>query len=162
MTNKTWTVPAARMKAGKEHVIPLADEAIDLLKQLGAQSSGLVFKSQRGKTLSDAALAKVIKDMHERKIKIDGLGWIDPDANNRVVTPHGFRSTFRVWAADNTNFPAEIVEHALAHKLKDRVEAAYQRKSALPKRVSLMTQWSEYCHNHAQTGVILKLKNSPM
>ncbi len=156
--NKTWTIPVTRMKAGKEHVIPLADEAIDLLKQLGSQSSGLVFKAQRGKALSDAALAKVIKDMHERKVKIDGLGWIDPDANNRVATPHGFRSTFRVWAADNTNFAAEIVEHALAHKLKDRVEAAYQRKSALPKRVLLMTQWSEFCHNTTQKGVVLKLK----
>ncbi|MDA8632052.1 tyrosine-type recombinase/integrase, partial [Litoricolaceae bacterium] len=158
LINKTWTIPATRMKAGKEHVIPLANEAIDLLKQLGAQSSGLVFKSQRGKALSDAALAKVIKDMHERKIKIDGLGWVDPDANNRVATPHGFRSTFRVWAADNTNFPAEIVEHALAHKLKDRVEAAYQRKSALPKRIALMNQWSEFCHNTTKNGVVLKLK----
>ena len=156
--NKTWTIPATRMKAGKEHVIPLADEAIDLLKQLGPQPNGLVFKSQRGKALSDAALAKVIKDMHERKVKIDGLGWVDPDANNRVATPHGFRSTFRVWAADNTNFPAEIVEHALAHKLKDRVEAAYQRKSALPKRVALMNHWSEFCHNSDQKGVVLKLE----
>lgn len=162
LINKTWTIPATRMKAGKEHVIPLADEAIDLIKNLNVSSEGLVFKSQRGKELSDAALTKVIKDMHERKFSTDGRGWIDPDANNRIATPHGFRSTFRVWAADNTNFPAEIVEHALAHKLKDKVEAAYQRKSALPKRVSLMTQWSEYCHNTTQKGVVLKLKNSPM
>ena len=153
LKQKIWTIPADRMKAGKEHVVPLSDEAVTVLKAL-AGDKDLVFPSIRGKELSDAALAKVIKDMHAREIGAGNAGWIDPDSGNRVATPHGFRSTFRVWAADNVNLPSEIIEHALAHKLKDRVEAAYQRKSALPKRIRLMQQWANYCVQNSTSNVV--------
>jgi integrase len=153
LKQKTWTIPADRMKAGKEHVVPLSNEVITLLKALGGHAGDLVFPSMRSKELSDAALAKVIKDMHQREITAGKKGWIDPDSDNRVSTPHGFRSTFRVWAADNVNLPSEVIEHALAHKLKDRVEAAYQRKSALPKRVRLMQQWADYCFKNQGSNV---------
>lgn len=152
LKQKIWTIPADRMKAGKEHVVPLSDEAITVLEAL-ADDQGLVFPSMRGKELSDAALAKVIKDMQTRELTAGTNGWIDPDSDNRVATPHGFRSTFRVWAADNVNLPSEIIEHALAHKLKDRVEAAYRRKSALPKRVRLMQQWADYCFKNRGSNV---------
>lgn len=153
LKQKTWTIPADRMKAGKEHVVPLSNQAITVLKALADDNESLVFPSMRGKKLSDAAVAKVIKDMHQREITAGKQGWTDPDLDNRVATPHGFRSTFRVWAADNVNLPSEIIEHALAHKLKDRVEAAYQRKSALPKRVRLMQQWADYCFKNRGSNV---------
>lgn len=160
LKQKTWTIPADRMKAGKEHVVPLSNQAITVLKALADDNESLVFPSMRGKKLSDAAVAKVIKDMHQREITAGKQGWTDPDLDNRVATPHGFRSTFRVWAADNVNLPSEIIEHALAHKLKDRVEAAYQRKSALPKRVRLMQQWADYCYGATKKGRVFHLKNA--
>ena len=145
--NQTWTIPSERMKAGKEHVIPLSPQALDLLRSSEPSPTGLIFHSKKGNKLSDAALAKVIKDMHERCLKCNLQGWIDPDAEGRVVTPHGFRSTFRVWAADTIDLPSEIIEHALAHRLKDKVEAAYQRKSSLPKRIELMQKWAKFCYS---------------
>ena len=154
LKQKIWTIPADRMKAGKEYVVPLSHQAITVLKALADDNEGLVFPSMRGKKLSDAAVAKVIKDMHQREITAGKQGWTDPDLDNRVATPHGFRSTFRVWVADNVNLPSEIIEHALAHKLKDRVEAAYQRKSALPKRVRLMQQWADHCFKNRGSNVV--------
>ena len=144
-TDNTWTIPAHRMKAGKEHVIPLSKQALTLLKTCEPGRGDLIFYSKRGLRLSDATLAKVIKNMHQRLLNEGKSGWTDPDASNRVITPHGFRSTFRVWAADNIDLPSEIVEHALAHKLKDKVEAAYQRKTSLPKRIELMQTWASFC-----------------
>ena len=142
---QTWTIPADRMKAGKEHVVPLSPKVLEILRSCEPSSTGLIFHSKKGNQLSDAALAKVIKDMHERSLQSGYAGWTDPDAENRVVTPHGFRSTFRVWAADTIDLPSDIVEHALAHQLKDKVEAAYQRKSSLPKRIKLMQAWADFC-----------------
>ena len=146
LLQKQWTIPAERMKTRREHVIPLTDKCIELLEELKNSDSGLIFKTPRNKQLSDAALAKVIKDMHAREIRGGRRGWTDPDADDRIATPHGFRSTFRVWAAEQTDFASEIAEHALAHRLKDGVEAAYQRKSAFPKRVMLMDAWSNFLH----------------
>lgn len=148
LVKKQWTIPAERMKSRKEHFIPLTAECIQLLEDLASGDSGLIFKTSRNKQLSDAALAKVIKDMHAREIKANRRGWADPDTDYRIATPHGFRSTFRVWAAEQTEFASEIAEHALAHRLKDRVEAAYQRKSAFPKRVMLMDAWSNFLHQN--------------
>ncbi len=76
--------------------------------------------------LSDMSLTTLIKRMHEQKVKEDGLGYIDPK-QNRVITTHGFRSTFRDWSADKTDYPTRSLEHVLAHKLPDEVEAAYLR-----------------------------------
>lgn len=124
-----WTVPADRMKAGKEHRIPLAPAAISLLKGLPhLTGSQLVFPAPRGAPLSDMALTAVLRRMER-------VG----------LTQHGFRSTFRDWAGETTAYPREVIEHALAHQLKDKAEAAYQRGDLLTKRRRLMADWAAYC-----------------
>lgn len=124
-----WTVPAARMKAGKEHVIPLSPQAVALLKALPANPDNpLVFPAPRGGVLSDMTLGAVLKRMERADL-----------------TAHGFRSTFRDWAGETTAYPREVIEHALAHQLKDKAEAAYARGSLLVKRSRLMADWAAYC-----------------
>ena len=82
--------------------------------------------------------------MHKANIQSGGTGYIDPK-QNKIITTHGFRSTFRDWAAETTAYPWEVCEHALAHKLSDNVEAAYQRGDLLAKRARLMADWAQYC-----------------
>lgn len=127
--NATWTVPADRMKARVEHTVPLSSATMRLLKSL-PRHPGIryIFPSPRGKQLSDMSLTAVLRRM---------------DFGH--LTQHGFRSTFRTWAAEKTHYPREVCEHALAHKLPDVVEAAYQRGTLWPKRVQLMYAWSKYC-----------------
>lgn len=129
-----WTVPAERMKAGKEHRVPLAKEVVTLLESLPREaSSDQVFLAPRGSQLSDMALTAVLRRM--------GRGGL---------TQHGFRSSFRDWAGETTNFPREVCEHALAHRLADGVEAAYQRGDLLAKRAALMSDWAKYCYSKSQ------------
>ena len=144
---KVWIIPKERMKAKKEHRVPLSKPAIELLKsiQTDTQPQGYIFPAPRsGGMLSDMSLTALIKRMHEQKLKENGLGYIDPK-QNRVITTHGFRSTFRDWSADKTDYPREVCEHVLAHKLPDEVEAAYLRGAYLEKRKSLMADWAEFC-----------------
>lgn len=126
---KIWTVPAARMKAHKEHTIPLSSRALEILEGL-PRVSGYVFPGGRSleKSMSTGAGLKLLKEMRS------GL------------TQHGFRSTFRDWAADQTAYPREVIEHAMAHQLKDKAEAAYFRSDLLAKRAKLMQAWSTYCN----------------
>lgn len=147
--SKVWIIPKERMKAKKEHRVPLSVPAIELLKSIQAntQSQGYIFPAPRsGGVLSDMSLTTLIKRMHEQKLKENGLGYIDPK-QNRVITTHGFRSTFRDWSADKTDYPREVCEHVLAHKLPDEVEAAYLRGAYLEKRKGLMADWAEFCEN---------------
>lgn len=147
--NKVWTIPKERMKAEKEHRVPLSEPAIELIKsiQVDTQSQGYIFPAPRGGgMLSDMSLTALIKRMHEQKYKENGLGYIDPK-QNRVITTHGFRSTFRDWSADKTDYPREVCEHVLAHKLPDEVEAAYLRGAYLEKRKALMADWAKFCEN---------------
>ncbi len=125
----TWTIPADRMKAGKEHVIPLCPEAVSILQSLPrmANSDYLFSSAKSGKPLSDVVFKKLMERMERTGI-----------------TTHGFRSTFRDWAAEQTSFPREVIENALAHQLKDKAEAAYFRSNLLDKRRELMNQWGEY------------------
>jgi integrase len=127
-----WTVPAERMKAGREHVVPLSDEALSVLSVVQKLRSGLtnapIFHGLRGKPLSDMTMTKVLRDMGYPKI-----------------TVHGFRSTFRDWAAEQTDTPGDVVEAALAHTTRNRVEAAYRRTNYLEKRKALMEAWCRYC-----------------
>ena len=133
---KTWTIPADRMKAGKEHRVPLSDAAVALLKALPRiAGSDYAFPAPRGGALSDMALTAVLKRMGH-----DGL------------TQHGFRSTFRDWAGETTAYPREVIEHALAHQLKDKAEAAYQRGDLLAKRARLMKDWAKFCATVAKPG----------
>ncbi|MDH1377242.1 integrase arm-type DNA-binding domain-containing protein [Acinetobacter junii] len=148
--NKVWIIPKERMKAEKEHRVPLSQQAINLLESIQpyTQLHDLIFPAPRsGEMLSDMSLTTLIKRMHEQKLKENGLGYIDPK-QNRVVTTHGFRSTFRDWSADKTNYPREVCEHVLAHKLPDEVEAAYLRGAYLEKRKSLMTDWTRFCFSY--------------
>jgi integrase len=132
---KVWTVPAERMKAGREHRVPLSDRVIEILKAL-PHDSKFVFPGQRlGEALSNMAMLETLKRM-------------DRDD----LTVHGFRSTFRDWAAERTNFPAEVAEAALAHVVGDRTEAAYRRGDLFEKRRRLMDEWSEYASTITQAG----------
>ncbi len=126
---KVWTVPAARMKAGKEHRVPLSGRAVAILQELHqAQVSDFVFPGfKRGCPLSNMALEAVL-----RRAEVD-------------VTTHGFRSSFRDWAGDSTAFARDVVEAALAHAIENKTEAAYRRSDALEKRRALMAAWAAYC-----------------
>lgn len=127
---KLWTVPAGRIKGGKEHRVPLSEAALAILKGLPTEKNNpYVFigpRAQRG--LSNMAMSSVLLRM-ERK----------------SITVHGFRSTFRDWAAERTNYPNHIVEMALAHVVGDKVEAAYRRGDLFEKRRKLMADWAKYC-----------------
>ncbi|MCX9157269.1 integrase arm-type DNA-binding domain-containing protein [Niveibacterium sp. 24ML] len=123
-----WTIPAERMKAGKEHRVPLSPRVQAILRNLQCdEGSDLLFPSTRKKPLSDMTLTALL-----RRMKLD-------------VTAHGFRSTFRDWAGETTAYAREVIEHALAHQLKDKAEAAYQRGDLFEKRRHLMCDWAAYC-----------------
>lgn len=127
---RIWTVPASRMKAAREHRIPLSEAAIKLLAAIAEFKIGdFVFPGQKpGKSLSNMAL-----DMTLRRLKADG------------VTAHGFRSAFRDWAGEETHYAREIAEAALAHQIGDKAEQAYRRGDALEKRRALMDDWAAFC-----------------
>lgn len=129
------------MKADKEHRVPLSKEAIELLK---AVLLILIFPSPRSDgMLSDMSLTTLIKHMHEQKLIKNGLGYTDPK-QNRIITTHGFRSIFRDWSADKTDYSREVCEHVLAHKLPNDVEATYLRGVYLEKREALMQDWATF------------------
>lgn len=121
-----WTVPAHRMKAGREHRVPLSPAALALLGEPG-EPDALLFPSDRNRPLSDATLGAVLRRM--------GHG---------ELTAHGFRATFRDWAGETTAHPREVIEAALAHRLKDKAEAAYARGDLFQKRRRLMDDWASY------------------
>jgi integrase len=146
---KRWTIPPERMKRAIEHVVPLRDEAIFLLNRLPpGGSDDLLFPASEGGQLSDSALGAMIDGIHEADLAGGGTGYLDPK-EGRIATQHGFRSTFRDWASEVGYFDREIVEHAIAHKLKDKAEAAYQRGTLLAKRALMMKQWGEFCRTPA-------------
>ena len=126
-----WTIPASRMKANREHVVPLSAAALRIFKRMKAlrtEGSNLVFPGTvRGKPLSDMTLTKVLRDM--------GLD----------CTAHGFRSSFRDWVSEETTFDGTVAEAALAHAIENKVEAAYRRGNLLEKRRALMAAWGDYC-----------------
>lgn len=125
---KLWMIPSDRMKAKKEHRVPLSDKCVDLLNEMQSfKVNDFVFPGQ-GKGLSNMAMLKLL-DRMERK----------------DITVHGFRSTFRDWAAETTAYPGETVEMCLAHTIKNQAEAAYRRGDLLEKRLCLMNDWARFC-----------------
>lgn len=138
---RAWTIPGSRMKGGREHRVPLSVQAIDILNAMKAyRQSDYIFPGQRtGKPLSSMALLEVLR----------GIGRGD-------ITAHGFRSTFRDWAAEQTNFPREVVEMALAHSIVNKTEAAYRRGELFEKRAKLMQAWADYCDK--QPGKVVQLR----
>ena len=130
MANSTWHIPAERMKAGQAHSVPLSAPALSILKTMSGESEmardAFVFPGSGGKRLSDMTMTKALRDA--------GV----------TTTVHGFRSSFRDWAAERTTFPPEWAEAALAHSLPNKVEAAYRRTKFLDQRKQLMDAWAAY------------------
>lgn len=122
-----WTIPKERMKANREHRVPLAPGLLKLLKAMPRDQSGFVFPGSRDKHLTIAAPYTLLKGAYP------GL------------TCHGFRSTFRDWCGDQTAYSREVAEAALAHAIKDKTEAAYRRTDSMEKRARLMADWERYC-----------------
>jgi integrase len=138
-----WTIPAGRMKAKKEHRVPLSKPAPTILKRLHKHRTGeFVFMGAKpGKPLSNMALLTLLERM-----------------GRSDLTVHGFRSTFRDWCAECTHFPREVAEHALAHSLPDKVEAAYRRGDLFEKRRRLMAAWALYCGTIEHEGNLLHFR----
>jgi integrase len=138
---RLWSIPGDRMKGGKLHVVPLSPAAVQIFEraaQFKIANCDLVFPGQsRGKPLSDMTLNKVCRDMGVNAV------------------PHGFRSSFRDWVAEQTNFPRELAEKAIAHALKSKTEASYQRGDLLEKRRVMMDAWAAYCDGEAASVVRL-------
>ncbi len=142
MEKRVWTIPAERTKAGREHRVPLGPRALALLAGLPrVEGVDLIFPGS-GSSMSDMTLSAVIRRMNRRR-EVEGLDpWRDP--HGRPITVHGFRSTFRTWTHEATEFPSEIAEAALGHAIGDRVERAYRRGDALERRRRLMEAWERF------------------
>ena len=153
MKENLWTIPGSRMKGGIEHRVPLSSAAIALLEVAAADRArriaaritrsapahDLVFPGASGKPLSDMTLTQLLRRMN--KVEEGELPpWRDGQTGE-PITPHGFRSTFRVWASEQTAYPREIIEASMAHAIGNKVEAAYQRSDLLEKRRALMEEW---------------------
>lgn len=132
LAQKVWTIPSARMKATRDHRVPLSRRALEILAAVARDGDYVFAGRQPGEPLSNMAMLKTL----ERMARDD-------------VTVHGFRSTFRDWAAESTNYPNHVVEMALAHVVGDKVEAAYRRGDLFEKRRRLMEEWARYCNRPA-------------
>ncbi len=130
ITERVWTIPGTRMKAGKEHRVPLSSQALKVLEKLSNLRTGEhLFPSQNhGQPLSQMSMVMLL-----RRMKMPN------------ITVHGFRSSFRDWAGNETTFPRELAEHALAHAIGDKAELAYRRSDALERRRELMQAWANFC-----------------
>src|SRR5262249_47218056 len=142
LNERIWVVPASRMKGGREHRIPLSSAAMGVLSRLDDQGDRerVLFASRNKRPLSNMALLMLVRRMRSENL-----------------TVHGFRSTFRDWAAERTNFQREVAEAALAHVLGDKVEAAYLRSDLFDKRRRLMDAWGEFATARALSPVVVKL-----
>lgn len=138
-----WVVPAERMKMKKEHRVPLAKPVVQMLMALPRMAgTDLVFPAPRGGVLSDMTLTAVLRRM------------------DVPAVPHGFRSTFRDWAAEQTNYPRDVAEMALAHAIGDKVEAAYRRGDLLEKRARMMADWAKFCATAQPKGEVVPMNRS--
>jgi integrase len=140
-----WTIPAERTKAAREHRVPLSEPAVAVLREIARLGTeGFVFPGLKAASaLSDMALTRVVHV-----------------AGGNGATVHGFRSTFRDWCAETTNYPRELAEAALAHALRDKVEAAYQRGDLLEKRRRLMEEWAAFCSKPMIPGEVMTLRTA--
>jgi integrase len=141
---KAWTIPAERMKGGEEHRVPLSRAALELLTDM-PRSGPLVFDDGDGKMLQDHALRRRV------------LAKLRPGASktSSSVTTHGFRGSFKTWAGEITNFANETIELALAHKVGNKVEQAYERGDKFEKRRRLMQAWADYLGKPAAAGGVV-------
>lgn len=143
LASRMWTIPAERMKAGREHRVPLSATTVSLLQSLPRiEGEPWIFPAPHGGMLSDMSLSAVL-----RRMQVDAV-------------PHGFRSTFRDWVGERTSYPSELAEQALAHTLQNKVEAAYRRGDALEKRRELMQDWDKYLYRCGQLHTQLKFASN--
>jgi integrase len=138
LSERIWTIPASRMKAAREHRVPLSRQVLNVLEKLAALRTGEdLFPSQkRGKPLSQMSMVMLLRRM---------------EVSDSTV--HGFRSTFRDWTGNETSFSRELAEHALAHSIGDKAEQAYRRSDALERRRELMQAWADYCGSKGQSAM---------
>lgn len=145
--NAVWTIPADRMKARKEHRVPLSPQALEIVKAMKDsrkdKTNMFVFPGLRGGGLSNMAFLQQLKHM-----------------NRDDLTAHGFQSTFRDWAAEQTAYPSDVVEMALAHAISNQTEAAYRRGDLFDKRRRLMDDWACYCEQVAEAGEVVPLRSN--
>ena len=141
---KVWTIPASRMKAGKEHKVPLSSRALEILQDTPREkgNSHVFVGARQGRGLSNMAMLELLK----------GMG-----RNDAVV--HGFRSSFKDWASERTNYPNLVSEMALAHSIKDKTEKAYRRGDLLIKRTRLMADWARYCSGPQTAAAVTLLRS---
>jgi integrase len=142
LKSRVWTIPGNRMKAGKEHRVPLSERAAEIVRIMQfRRENDFVFAGMRDGGLSNMSLLAMLRTI------------------GRAVTAHGFRSSFRDWAAEQTNFPRDVAEQALAHAISDKTEAAYRRGDLFEKRRRLMQSWSDYCAKPSRaTGNVTALR----
>jgi integrase len=162
--DKVWIVPPRRMKGEREHRVPLTAPALGVIDYMwSVRQNNYVFPGDKqDDPLSDMALTEVIRRVNEARKKAGLPPWVDPKQGNREVVPHGFRSSFRDWVAEKTNFQSEIAEAALAHIKGDKVEGAYQRGTMFEKRRRLMEAWARYCGTPAAKAVANNIVPIPM
>jgi integrase len=143
LRNKLWSIPAERMKGGREHRVPLCDRAVSIVQEMQTVRHGAyVFPgAKRGKPLSNMAMLTALKRM-----------------GRDDLTAHGFRATFKTWATEKTTYQREVIEAALAHAIGDKTEAAYQRGDLLDKRRRLMIAWAAYCDSGAVSGNVVAMR----
>jgi integrase len=141
ISQSVWTIPAERMKAGREHMVPLSTRAVALLKELKRDNTGLLFPGT----------------IAEKPINHDAMRVLLKEMDGGKLTVHGFRSSFRDWAGERTNHQHETIEFALAHHIPDQAEAAYRRYRALDKRRRLMEEWGRYCTSPSISGKVVTL-----
>ena len=146
LDNDVWVIPASRMKAQREHRVPLSDEAMKIIKKMEPfqrNTDNFIFPGlAHAKPISEASLLKILKQKHP------------------TLTVHGFRSSFRDWCAEQTSYPREVAEAALAHTLKDKTEAAYQRGDMFEKRRKLMDSWADYCLKEKRSAGVVPINKA--
>lgn len=139
-----WTIPASRMKAGREHRVPLSPRAMELVREQLEREAKYVFPGQKeDQPLSNMAMLALLARMKRTDL-----------------TVHGFRSSFRDWASEQTNYPREVAEMALAHAVSDQVEAAYRRGDLFEKRKRLMADWAKYCAQRHKSGKVVPIRKA--
>lgn len=159
-----WIIPASRMKAGREHRVPLTAEALTILRARWDDAAGedgqspapdaLVFPAPRGGQLSDMTLSAVMRRMQEAEAKAGREGWLDP-RSKRPAVPHGLRSTFRDWAAER-GYERDMAELALAHTVGSEVERAYRRSDMLERRRAMAEAWAGFLRGEKDAGSVVR------
>ena len=151
LKEKIWVIPASRMKAAKEHAVPLSDSAIKVLEKVKDLHGKWVFPNDTKKNpLSNMAMLEVVRGMERYKDKV----------SKKPIVVHGFRSTFRTWVSEATNFPAEIAEAALAHNNPNKVEAAYLRSHQYQNRINLMSNFAQLAEGQFDSSQVLPFRSA--